>query len=39
MHAVEWKVNALINKDKKLIYKLCGNWRYPLKKKLENYRV
>ena len=39
MHAVEWKLNALINKDKSLISKLNRNWRHPLNRKIECYRV
>ena len=39
MHAVEWKLNQLINKDKNLINKLPTNWNHPLNKKFENYRV
>ena len=33
MHAVEWKFNALINKNKSLINKLDCNWRHPLIRK------
>ena len=39
MHAVEWKLNALINKDKLLIKILNQNWRHPLSRKFECYRV
>ena len=39
MHAVEWKLNAMINKDKKLINKFNGNWRHPLSRKIESYCV
>ena len=33
MHAVEWKLNAMINKNKSLINKLDRNWRHPLLRK------
>ena len=36
MHAVEWKLDAPINKDKSLINNLNRNWRNPL---LENLIV
>ena len=39
MHAVEWKINAMINKDKNLIRKFIRNWRHPLNRKFESYRV
>ena len=39
MHAVEWKLNALINKGKFLTTKLNNNWRHSLIRKLESYRV
>ena len=39
MHAVEWKLNALINKDKILKGKINRNWRQPLNRKIESYRV
>ena len=39
MHAVEWKLNALINKNKSLINKFNRNWRYPLIRKFESYPV
>ena len=29
MHAVEWKLNQLINKDKNLINKLPATWVHP----------
>ena len=38
MHA-EWKLNAMINKNKSLIFKLNRNWRHPLNRKFESYRV
>ena len=38
MHAVEWKINALINKNKSLINKLKRKWRHPLILKIESYR-
>ena len=30
MWAIEWKLNAMINKDKNLINKLPQNWRHPI---------
>ena len=39
MSAFEWKLNAMINKDKNLNNKLPQDWRHPLKKKFEKYRV
>ena len=39
MHAVEWKVNAQINKHKTLKNKLNRNWRHPLNRNFERYRV
>ena len=39
MHAVEWKLNKLINKDKTLINKLPATWVHPLNRKYECYRV
>ena len=39
MHAVEWKLNAMINKNKNLISKFDHNWRHPLNRKFESYRV
>ena len=38
MSAVEWKLNQLINKDKKLINKLPASWIHPLNRKLKSYR-
>ena len=35
MHAVEWNLNATINRDKNLIIKFNRNWRHPLNRKLE----
>ena len=39
MHDVEWKSNAMINKDKNLINKLPQYWINPLNRKCESYRV
>ena len=39
MPAVEWKLNQLINKDKKLINKLPISWIHPLNRKFKSYRV
>ena len=33
MHAVEWKLIAIINKNKSLIKELGRNWRHPLVRK------
>ena len=30
MHAVEWKLNAMINKNKRLTNFFNRNWRHPL---------
>ena len=38
MHAVEWKLIAMINKNKKLINKFDRNWRHAFNRKLEIYR-
>ena len=38
MSAFEWKLNAMINKDKNLINKLPGNWRHPINTKFNRYR-
>ena len=37
--ALEWKLNAMINKNKNLIHIFDRNWRHPLNRKLERYRV
>ena len=39
MCALEWKLNAMINKNKSLINKFPRNWRHPLNRKFESYRV
>ena len=39
MCALEWKLNAMINKIKNLIEKFPRNWRHPLNKKIDSYRV
>ena len=38
MHAVEWKINVLNNKNKNLINKFPRIWRHPLNRKIESYR-
>ena len=38
MHAVEWKLNVMINKNKKLINKYNSNSRHPLKRRYSCYR-
>ena len=30
MHAIEWKLNAKINKNKNLVNKFPETWRHPL---------
>ena len=39
MCALEWKLNAMINKNKSLMKKFDRNWKHPLKRKFESYRV
>ena len=39
MCAPELILNAKINKDKKLINKFIRNWRHPLNRRFERYRV
>ena len=39
MHAVEWKLNAMFNKNNSLINIFYRNWRHPLNRKFESYRV
>ena len=39
MHADEGKLNALINKNKSLINNFNRNWRHPLNRNFECYRV
>ena len=39
MHAVEWKLNAMVNKNQTLINKIDRYWRHPLDGKFENYLV
>ena len=39
MDAVEWKLNAMINKNKNLTIKLDRNCRRTLKRKFESYHV
>ena len=39
MPAFEWKLNAMINKDKNLINKLQRIWRHPINTKSDCYRV
>ena len=38
MSAFEWKLNAMINKDKNLINKFPKNWRHPINSKFNCYR-
>ena len=39
MHAIEWNLNAMVIKNKKLINKFSRNWRHPLNRNFESYRV
>ena len=39
LQAVERKMNAMNEKNKKLISKFNEAWRYPLIRKFESYRV
>ena len=39
MCALEWRLNAMINKNKSLINKFPLNWRHPLNRKFERSRV
>ena len=38
-YAVEWKINAMINKNKSLIDSFIRNWRHLLNRKIESNRV
>ena len=38
MSAFEWKLNAMINKNKNLINKLPRNWRHPINTRFNCYR-
>ena len=38
MPAFEWKLNAMINKDKTLINHFLQNWRHPINTKFVCYR-
>ena len=39
MCALEWKLNAMFNKNKSLINRFPRNWRHPLNRKFESHRV
>ena len=39
IHAIERKLNAMVNKNKSFINTFCHNWRHPLYRKFEKYRV
>ena len=39
MPAFEWKLNAVINKDKSLINKFPQNWRHPINIKFNCFRI
>ena len=36
VHNVEWKLNAMINKNKKLTNEFIRNWRHPFIRSFEN---
>ena len=36
---LKWKLNAMINKNKSLINNFPRDWRHPLNRKFEKYRV
>ena len=38
MSAIEWKLNAMINKGKSLINKFPQNWRHPINTRFDCYR-
>ena len=38
MLVFEWKLNALINKDKSIIKKFPRNWRQPINTRFDCYR-
>ena len=37
--AMEWKLKAMIIKNKSLINKIDRNWRHALNRKIKSYRV
>ena len=39
MQAAEWKLNAMINKNKSLMSKFNRIWRHPLNRKFGSNRV
>ena len=39
MCALEWKLNAMINKNKSLIDHFDRNWRHPLNRKFQKHGV
>ena len=38
MHAVEWKLKTMINKNKALINKFNRHWRHPMNRNYSCYR-
>ena len=36
---LEWKLNALVNRNKSLINKFPRNWMHPLNRKFESDRI
>ena len=38
MCALEWRINAMIIKNKSWINKISRNWRHPLNRNFESYR-
>ena len=39
MHAIEWKLNAVVNRNQKLTNKFDRNRRHRLNRNFESYRV
>ena len=39
MSAFEWKLNAMINKDKSLIKKFTQNWKHPINTRFDCHRT
>ena len=39
MRKLEWKLNAMINKNKNLFKNFNRNWRHPIIRNFEKYRL
>ena len=39
MHMIEWKLNSIVNKNRKLINKFNETWRHRLNRKFRKNRV